>query len=144
MISFFLCNISLKNLEKFKKQVDVEVYPISALTKEGLDQVLYRLADLLDEIKAEPLYEDEKFENHVLYKFKEEKPFEITKEDDTWVISGEKIEKILKMTKFQTDESIIRFANKLRKMGIDDKLREMGAVDGDTVRILDFEFEYKE
>ena len=47
------------------------------------------------------------------------------------------------MTKFQTDESVMRFANKLRKLGIDDKLREMGANDGDTVRILDFEFEYK-
>ena len=47
------------------------------------------------------------------------------------------------MTKFQTDESVMRFANKLRKLGIDDKLRELGANDGDTVRILDFEFEYK-
>lgn len=133
-----------ENLEKFKKEVDVEVYPISALTKEGIDQVLYRLADLLDEIKSTPLYDEDKFESHVLYKFEEEKPFEITKEGDTWVISGEKVEKILKMTKFQTDESIIRFANKLRKLGIDDKLRELGAEDGDNVRILDFEFEYKD
>ncbi len=133
-----------ENLEKFKKEVDVEVYPISALTKEGIDQVLYRLADLLDEIKSTPLYDEDKFESHVLYKFEEEKPFEITKEGDTWVISGEKVEKILKMTKFQTDESIIRFANKLRKLGIDDKLRELGVEDGDNVRILDFEFEYKD
>ena len=48
------------------------------------------------------------------------------------------------MTRFQTEESAIRFANKLRKMGIDDKLKEMGAKDGDYVRILDLEFEYKE
>ena len=135
---------SIKNLENFKKRVNVEIYPISALTKEGLDQVLYRLADLLDEIKSAPLYEDNQFESHVLYKFEEEKPFEITKEEDTWVIKGEKVEKILKMTKFQTDESILRFANKLRKLGIDDKLRELGAKDGDNVKILDFEFEYKE
>ena len=133
-----------ENLKKFKEKVDVEVYPISAVTKEGIDEVLYRMADLLDEIKSAPLYDEEKFESHILYKFEEEKPFEITKEGDTWVISGEKVEKILKMTKFQTDESIIRFANKLRKLGIDDKLRELGAVDGDNVRILDLEFEYKE
>ena len=133
-----------ENLKKFKEKVDVEVYPISAATKEGIDQVLYRMADLLDEIKSEPLYDEEKFESHILYKFEEEKPFEITREGDTWVISGDKVEKILKMTKFQTDESILRFANKLRKLGIDDKLRELGAQDGDNVRILDLEFEYKD
>lgn len=48
------------------------------------------------------------------------------------------------MTKFQTEESANRFANKLRKMGIDEELRNKGAVDGDNVRILDFEFEYRE
>ena len=48
------------------------------------------------------------------------------------------------MTKFQTDESILRFANKLRKLGIDDKLRELGASDGDTVRTLDLEFEFQD
>ena len=102
------------------------------------------MADLLDEIKKTSLYDEEKFESHILYKFEEEKPFEIHKEDDTWVITGEKVEKILKMTKFQTDESVLRFANKLRKLGIDDKLKELGAEDGDNVRILDLEFEYKE
>ena len=133
-----------ENLRKFKEKVDVEVFPISAVTKEGIDAVLYRMADILDDIKKEPLYSEEKFESHILYKFEEEKPFEITKEDDVWVITGEKVEKILKMTKFQTDESILRFANKLRKLGIDDKLKELGAQEGDTVRILDLEFEYQE
>ncbi|MBQ4634655.1 MAG: GTPase ObgE [Bacilli bacterium] len=135
---------ALENLERFKEKVAVEVFPISAVTKEGIDAVLYRMADILDEIKKEPLYNEEKFESHILYKFEEEKPFEITKEDDIWVIKGEKVEKILKMTKFQTDESILRFANKLRKLGIDDKLKELGAKEGDTVRILDLEFEYQE
>ncbi len=135
---------ALENLKKFKEKVHEEIFPISAITKEGIDEVLYRLADLLDEIKKTSLYDEEKFESPILYKFEEEKPFEIHKEDDTWVITGEKVEKILKMTKFQTDESVLRFANKLRKLGIDDKLKELGAVDGDNVRILDLEFEYKE
>ena len=72
------------------------------------------------------------------------KPFTITKDNDTWVIKGEEVEKLLRMTKFQTEESANRFANKLRKMGIDEELRNKGAVDGDNVRILDFEFEYRE
>ena len=77
---------ALENLERFKKEINVEVYPISAVTKEGIDQVLYRLADILDEVKKEPLYDEEKFESHILYKFEEEKPFEITNEDGVWVI----------------------------------------------------------
>ena len=47
------------------------------------------------------------------------------------------------MTKFNTDEAIARFANKLRKMGIDDKLVELGVKEGEKVRILDYEFEFQ-
>ena len=135
---------ALKNLEEFKKKVNIPVYPVKAITNEGLKEVIEVLANMLEKIKKEPLYEEEKFESHVLYKFKEEKPFTIVKEDNTWVIKGEKIEKLLKMTKFNTDESANRFANKLRKYGVDDELRKLGAIEGDTIRILDFEFEYKE
>ena len=134
---------SIENLKKFKEQVDVEVYPISALTNDGVDKVLIVLADMLDKIEKEPLYEDEKIESHILYKFEREQPFTIHKDGDTWVILGKEVEKLLRMTRFTTDEAANRFANKLRKMGIDAKLRELGAVDGDTVRILDFEFEYR-
>ena len=77
--------------------------------------------------------------------FKKEEPFKITREDeDLWAISGDEIERIFKMTKFSSDEAVYRFSKKLRRMGIDDKLKELGAKDGDQVRILDFYFDYKE
>lgn len=134
-----------ENLEAFKKKVkDVTIYPIAAINKEGLEEAMLALANQLDEIPKQPLYEEEKFESHVLYQFKTEKPFSIYNENGTWVIRGEKVEKLLRMTKFQTNEAAERFAMKLRKMGIDDKLRELGSKEGDTVRILDLEFEYKE
>lgn len=135
---------ALENLEKFKQKVKLDIYPVKAITNEGLKEVIEALAKKLETIKKEPLYEEEKFESHVLYKFKEEQPFTITKEGNTWIVKGEKIEKLLKMTKFNTDEAANRFANKLRKYGVDDKLRELGAIEGDTIRILDLEFEYKE
>ena len=135
---------ALENLEEFKKKVDVPIYPVSALTVKGLEHVINILADMLDGIKKEPLYEEQEFESHVLYKFEAEEPFNIIKEDDTWVIKGEQPEKMLRMTKFNSDESVLRFSNKLKRMGIDSKLREMGAQTGDNVRILDFEFEFKE
>ena len=80
----------------------------------------------------------------MLYEFKHTKPYHITKEGNTWVITGKELEKLLKMTKFNSDESALRFARKLKRMGVDDELKELGAKEGDTVRILDEEFEYEE
>ena len=131
------------NLEKFKQKIgDKKIFEVSAMTNTGLEDVVTALADMLDEIPVTALYEDDKFESHVLYKFKKDEPYTITKEDDCWVIRGDEIEKIFKMTKF-TDEGLARFSKKIRKMGVDDKLIELGAEPGDKVRILDFFFEYR-
>lgn len=134
-----------ENLEEFKKKVDCEIFEVSAVSKTGLDAVVNRLADILDTIPNNPLYDDSQIESHVLYKFKKEEPFIITRDDDgTWVVSGKEVERIFKMTKFSSDEAVTRFAKKLRKMGIDDKLVEMGAETGDSVRILDFYFDFRD
>lgn len=136
---------SKEYLKEFQEKVkDVKIYPISAYHSEGLKEVIKELEDILESIPKQPLYEEEKFESHVLYKFKKEQPFTITKDNDTWVVRGDEVEKLLKMTKFSSDQAMTRFANKLRRMGIDDRLRELGAEDGDYVRILDYEFEYKD
>ena len=134
-----------ENLEAFKKKVDLKIFEVSAATNTGLQKVVDHLADMLDEIPNNPLYDESQIESHVLYKFKKEEPFTITKEDEgLWAISGKEIEKIFKMTKFSSEEAVYRFAKKLRKMGIDDKLRELGAEEGDQVRILDFYFDFKD
>ena len=132
-----------ENLEKFKQKIgDKKIFEVSAMTNTGLEDVVTALADMLDEIPVTALYEDDKFESHVLYKFKKDEPYTITKEDDCWVIRGDEIEKIFKMTKF-TAEGLARFSKKIRKMGVDDNLIELGAEPGDKVRILDFFFEYR-
>lgn len=135
---------SKKNLEKFKKKVDKEIFEVSAINNEGLDEVLIKLADMLDNIKKEPLYEEEKFESHILYKFREEKPFTVYKEGVIFIVKGDKIEKLLKMTWFASDEAYLRFSNKMKKMGIDDELKKLGIENGDIIRVLDYEFEYRE
>ena len=134
-----------ENLKAFKEKVkDKEVFEVSAILGEGLDKVVDRLADLLDEIPQTPLYEDEQYESFVLYKFKKEEPYTIERDyDGAWVVKGEAVEKLLKMTRFNTEEAIARFANKLRKMGIDGKLIELGVKEGEKVRILDYEFEFR-
>ena len=134
---------SKENLQKFKEKVNCEIYEVSAATNKGHKKVVDRLADLLDTLPVNPLYDESQIESHVLYKFKKETPFTISREDDIWVISGKEVERIFKMTKFSSEEAIYRFAKKLRRMGIDDKLEELGAEEGDQVRILDFYFDYR-
>ena len=135
---------SNENLEKFKKKIkSIPVYEVSAINREGLDKVIKILGDMVKNTEEEVLYDEESQEKHVLYKFKEEKPFTITKDKDIFVVSGEKIERLFKMTRFNTEEAFVVFSNKLRKMGLDDELIKMNIKEGDTIRILDYEFEYR-
>lgn len=134
--------VSKDNLKKFKEMVDVEVFEVSAINNEGLDLVIENLKELVMNTEEEVLFEPELQESHVLYKFKKEKPFSIVKEGNVYVIRGEQVEKLFKMTNFNTEEALFRFSLKLRKMGIDDELEKMGINEGDIVRIMDYEFEY--
>ena len=130
---------------QYEKYKDIEVIETSAVTHKGLEELKYSLLNLLDSINDINPYEDNEFEDFVLYEFKSEKPYKISKENDnTWIISGEKLELLLKMTRFNSDEAALRFARKLKNLGIDEELKEKGAKDGDIVKILDSEFEYNE
>ncbi|MFC0561816.1 GTPase ObgE [Halalkalibacter alkalisediminis] len=134
------------NLEAFKEKFedDYPIFPISAITKQGLRDLLLTIANKIEETPEFPLHEETDDSTRVIYRHeKEEKPFVITRDDDgTFVLSGAGLEKLFKMTDFSHDESIRRFARQMRGMGIDDALRERGAKDGDLVRIMKFEFEF--
>ena len=133
---------SKENLEKFKKKINKKVYEISALNNMGLDCVINDLEELVKNTKEEVLFEKEIQESHVLYKFKYEKPFTIVRENNVYIIKGDEVEKLFKMTNFNTEEAFVRFSQKLRKMGIDEELEKMGIEEGNIIRILDYEFEY--
>ena len=136
---------ALANLKRFKSTYpDKEIIEISAVLNEGMDHLITYLADTLDALSETPLYSDDEYEESVLYKFKEEIPFSITKNKDVWVITSDKIEKLFKMTRFESDEGTLRFARKLKKMGVDEELERLGAKPGDEVEILGYLFTYKE
>jgi GTP-binding protein len=128
-----------------KLNEDIPVYKISALTKEGLRDILFAIADVLDTIPKTAQITEEVEEKVVYRHQKPQAPFIITRDDDgAYVLSGDRIEKLFKMTDFNHDEAVQRFARQLRKMGVDDALRERGAKDGDTIRLLNYEFEFIE
>ena len=81
-----------------------------------------------------------------MYKHEAEKDnFVISRDDDgAFVLSGGSVERLFKMTDFSREDSIRRFSRQLRGMGVDEALRARGAKDGDTVRLLQFEFEFIE
>ncbi|MFA8439667.1 GTPase ObgE [Pueribacillus sp. YX66] len=135
-----------ENLQLFKEKLkeSYRVFPISALTKQGLRELLFEIANTLEKTEEIPLFDLENEDEHVIYGFeKEEKLFTITRAGDgAFVISGKKLERLFKMTDFSREESARRFSRQLRSLGVDDALRELGAEDGDVVRLLDFEFEF--
>lgn len=136
---------SNNNLEEFKKEYpDKIVFPISAMNNSGIDELLTFIADKLLEIDEQKIYEENELESHMVFKFKNEKPYTITRENNIWIIKGAEIEKLFNMTKFNEDEAVLRFARKLKGMGVEDELEKLGAKRGDEVQILEYIFEFKE
>lgn len=132
-----------ENLKKFKEKLgDQKVFPIIAPIHEGIDAVLYAVADALE--TAPDFFNQEEEQESVLYTYKEEeKPFTIhNKGNGVWEVTGKKVERLVQMASFTTDDGFQRFALQIRNMGIDDALREAGCEDDDTVRLYDFEFEF--
>lgn len=131
-----------ENLKEFKKKYPNEVIiPISAATNQGLDKLMITLNDIIKNVPKEEESTEETFKS---YTYEEEKPFEITKEGSIWVVKGKKVEELFLMTRFTEEESVLRFARILKKMGVEDKLEALGAQRGDEVKIMDYIFNFKE
>ncbi len=137
-----------ENLKRFKEAYpNVEVFETTTIIDEGLEPVLYRAADLLDQTDIFPLFDENDETNQgVLYKFEEEKPaFEIKNlGNGRWEVSGEQIEKAFLATRFNNIEADQRFARKMRVMGVDQALRDAGCQDGDIIVLCNTEFEFVE
>lgn len=133
------------NLVKFKEKLpNLDILEISALTKENLNELLYKVADLLDVTEEFSLIEKDEINEVVTYKFEnDEKPFTIRKDsDEIYVVEGEKLKKLFDMTNIENDSAMRRFARQLRTMGVDEELRRLGVQNGDTVRIFTYVFEF--
>ncbi|GGG02428.1 GTPase Obg [Paenibacillus albidus] len=143
---------SEENLVTFRERVaqirpDLEIMPISSLTRQGVQELLYRATDILDSIPVAPVVEEvaETSERKV-YKLEaeEDNSFTITRDNEAFVVSSPRIERMLKRMQLSTHDAILKLARTLRHMGVDAELRKRGAVEGTIVRIADFEFEFVE
>ncbi|MDY2902706.1 MAG: GTPase ObgE [Bacilli bacterium] len=135
---------SKENLIKFKeKYPDLNVIAISAYTKDNLDALLYEIANELDKVSLDDFNETVKDEV-VEYKFiPKEEPFRIEKTDEgLYNVVGPAIKRIFDSTDFNRDESVKMFAKRIRNLGVDKKLQELGVKAGETVLVLGYEFEF--
>lgn len=130
---------NLERLMDYMAAHGVEVYPICAMTGEGMDKLLERVWTMLEEYVEEP---DETTEE-VVYKAQNKPDFEVKRDDDgAFVITGARIENLVAMTNFDDDQSLRRFQRIWRYMELDKLLQDHGIQDGNTVRIYSMEFEY--
>ena len=133
-----------ERLKEFKKHVKKPIIGISALTEQGIDELIYQTAELVEKTPTFPLYsqESEKLDTKV-YTLEEEKEFTIQRLDaHNFRILGDKIIKFYKMTNISTDDGMMVLMKRLRALKVDDELEKMGADDGDTVYLDDFAFDY--
>ena len=136
---------AMERLEAFKKNFpeETDIIPISAMTNDNLDKLVYRVAQLLEET---PFFykEEEIIDEYVEYNFiDEDNDFIINKiAADKYEVSGKLVENLINKSSFQTEEQLTIFLTRLRKAGLDDKLRQAGAKEGDTIVIDGEEYDF--
>ena len=139
---------SKKKLAKFnKKYPDIKVNPISSLLHEGIDELVYALADQLEKIPPVSFIPLEEEETYKIYKAsemeKEEPIFKVIRlSEHEYRIVGEKVVAQYHRLNLSTDEALLSLLKFLRNIGVDDELERLGLEDGDRVFLEDFEFEY--
>lgn len=136
-----------EKLREFKKKVKKDVIAISSLTHDGIGLLINKCQEILGNTEQFPLMDETQNVSTKVYNaYDQEKPiFEIVKEKDhVFRIVGESIERTYSLINISTDEGMMRLINYLRKIDVEKSLREAGAVDGDSVFLCDFEFEYLE
>ena len=132
-----------ENFERLKEYVEAKGYEIckaSAATGEGLRELMFKAYDLLQQYVPE---EDE--ENIARFDEIDPDSYEIVAGEDTeWEVRGKNIERLVAMTNFDNDEALYRFQLIWKRLGIDEALKEKGVQEGESVRIRDMVFEYKD
>jgi len=132
-------------LEELKQEIGSQyaIFPISALTGQGLQPLLWRIAALLKEAPPILIQQPTDQTRHTVVR--EEPPFVIRRDlDGVWQVGGARVEKAVLMTDLENDDAVLRMQRIFIKMGLEDALIAAGVRPGDTVRIAGSEFEYQE
>ena len=131
-----------KELEALAKKEGLEIYKISGATGEGVSKLLDRVAEVLKTLPKEELVE---VDERVVYTLEEDKDeFKVRKENDIFIIEGKAINRLMGRINIDDNESMYYFQKSLKNLGIEDELKKQGIKEGDTVKVLNWTFEWYE
>ena len=127
-------------LEKLAKYKNLEIFKISAVTGQGIEELMKRVSKLLKELPKEEVVE---IDDRVVYTLEEDSnDFDIEVINGEYIVSGKAVERLMGRVNIQDNESMHYFQKMLVELGIEKKLKQMGIKEGDTVKILEWEFEW--
>lgn len=131
-------------LEEFKEKLqdDIPIYPISAITHQNIQPVIQKIFEILDKTPLFPLFIDK--EEYKVYEYHEEEFCQVKKEKGIYIVYGKPVENLYQRSNLSTDAGVLKFIRILRYNGVEEKLKEAGIQDGDTVKVVEYEFEYFE
>ena len=137
---------AIQDEEKYNKLVklanikDLEIFKVSAVTGEGLKELFNHVSDVLKTIPKEELFD---VEEKVVYTLKDEgNGFDIEVVNGEFIVTGPEVEKLMGRINIGDNESMAYLERMLEQLGINDELRAKGINEGDTVKLLDWEFEW--
>ena len=131
---------SMQNDENYKElEKGIKIFKISAITGEGLKELFNYVAEEIKKLPKEDIVEPEE---KMVYTLEEEEPFTIKRNDNEFTVEGPVIDRLMARVNTEDSESLAYLQKMLKKLGIDDALREKGVKEGDTVNILDWVFEW--
>lgn len=132
--------LELEELKKKAKEKNLEFFEISGATRQGVDELMEHLAKVLKTLPKEDIFDNEE---KIVYTLEEKDGFTIEKiGENEYYISGPDVENLMRRINISDNESFAYMQKMLKKLGIEDALIEKGVREGDTVRILDWHFEY--
>ena len=129
------------DLEQLAKEINIEILKISAVTGEGISELLKRVSQVLKELPKEELYDE--VEDKKVYTLQEEQEgYTIKKEDGIFVVDGPAVDRVMRRVNLEDNESMYYFQKCLDSLGVNQKLKEAGVQEGDTVNICGWELEW--
>lgn len=130
--------------DEFKNELEergYKVFKMSAATRQGIDDVIAYVSELLREAEEIELVSEDEIFRPELDEVQDE-GLQIDIEDGVYVVTGKSLRRIMYSVNFDDMESLQYFQKAMESQGVFDRLREMGIEDGDTVKIYEIEFEF--
>ena len=131
----------VERIRRYCEPRGIQVFPISAVTKKGVPELLNHVAELLSQTEGHTKVYEKEYDVEA-HRF-DELPLNVYKEaEGLYVVEGQRVEKMLGYTNLESERGFLFFQNYMKEQGIIDSLKALGLSEGDTVRVAGMEFEY--